>query len=147
MAPFNLDTHCHDGSDATVARTVDDCALLQNVIAHSSKVVIGGGELDSDLEAAMTTVFDIASRCPVLSVPSGFASTGVRTGVHVVGPSRPGDQAGSPKTGCCVIQAPRRHRFPYTCTTTARVAVHNPVHPSTFSPPVEVECRASARSR
>jgi Asp-tRNA(Asn)/Glu-tRNA(Gln) amidotransferase A subunit family amidase len=30
MAPFNLDTYCHDGP---LARTVADCALLENVIA------------------------------------------------------------------------------------------------------------------
>ncbi|MFJ2417546.1 amidase [Streptomyces brevispora] len=51
----------------------------------STKVVINGVELDFYLESAMTTVFNIASRCPVLSVPSGFASTGVPTGVQVVG--------------------------------------------------------------
>lgn len=51
----------------------------------STKVVINGVELDTYLEAAMTTVFNIASRCPVLSVPSGFASTGVPTGVQIVG--------------------------------------------------------------
>ncbi|MFE7388651.1 amidase [Streptomyces sp. NPDC057582] len=51
----------------------------------STKVVINGVELDNNLEASLTTVFNIASRCPVLSVPSGFASTGVPTGVQIVG--------------------------------------------------------------
>lgn len=51
----------------------------------STKVVINGVELDDYLEASLTTVFNIASRCPVLSVPSGFASTGVPTGVQIVG--------------------------------------------------------------
>ncbi|MFF3756509.1 amidase [Streptomyces sp. NPDC002185] len=51
----------------------------------ATKVVIGGVELDSYLEAAMTTPFNIASRCPVLSVPSGLASNGVPTGVQLVG--------------------------------------------------------------
>lgn len=47
--------------------------------------MINGVELDNYLEAAMTTVFNIASRCPVLSVPSGLASNGVPTGVQIVG--------------------------------------------------------------
>ncbi|MEU1229582.1 amidase [Streptomyces sp. NPDC005828] len=51
----------------------------------STKVVVDGVTLDHYLEAALTTVFNIASRCPVLSVPSGFASNGVPTGVQVVG--------------------------------------------------------------
>ncbi|MER8046631.1 amidase [Streptomyces sp. NPDC094032] len=51
----------------------------------ATKVVVGGVTLDHYLDAALTTVFNIASRCPVLSVPSGFASNGVPTGVQVVG--------------------------------------------------------------
>jgi Asp-tRNA(Asn)/Glu-tRNA(Gln) amidotransferase A subunit family amidase len=33
----------------------------------------------------MTVPFNIASRCPVVSVPSGIARTGVPTGLSVVG--------------------------------------------------------------
>jgi aspartyl-tRNA(Asn)/glutamyl-tRNA(Gln) amidotransferase subunit A len=33
----------------------------------------------------MTIPFNIASRCPVLNVPSGFAATGVPTGLQLVG--------------------------------------------------------------
>ncbi|MGO4634004.1 amidase [Streptomyces sp. 2RAF24] len=51
----------------------------------STKVVVDGVTLDHYMDAALTTVFNIASRCPVLSVPSGFASNGVPTGVQVVG--------------------------------------------------------------
>jgi hypothetical protein len=38
MPPFNLDQYCHDGP---MARTVADCALLQNVIAgrHPGDIV------------------------------------------------------------------------------------------------------------
>ena len=32
----------------------------------------------------MTMPFNIASRCPVLNVPSGFADTGVPTGLQIV---------------------------------------------------------------
>jgi aspartyl-tRNA(Asn)/glutamyl-tRNA(Gln) amidotransferase subunit A len=37
------------------------------------------------MDVMMTIVFNIASRCPVLSVPSGRASNGVPTGLSVVG--------------------------------------------------------------
>jgi aspartyl-tRNA(Asn)/glutamyl-tRNA(Gln) amidotransferase subunit A len=37
------------------------------------------------MDTMMTIVFNIASRCPVLSVPSGRASNGVPTGLSVVG--------------------------------------------------------------
>ena len=33
----------------------------------------------------MTTPFNTLSRCPVLSVPSGRASSGVPTGIQIVG--------------------------------------------------------------
>ncbi|MFG2821420.1 amidase [Kitasatospora sp. NPDC048365] len=50
-----------------------------------TKVEVDGVLLDHYMDAAMTTVFNIASRCPVLSVPSGLASNGVPTGVQLVG--------------------------------------------------------------
>lgn len=36
-------------------------------------------------EAHMTSPFNVANRCPVISVPSGLADDGVPTGVQVVG--------------------------------------------------------------
>lgn len=42
-------------------------------------------------EAHMTSPFNVANRCPVLSVPSGLAGNGVPTGVQVVG--HPHDEA------------------------------------------------------
>jgi Asp-tRNA(Asn)/Glu-tRNA(Gln) amidotransferase A subunit family amidase len=50
-----------------------------------SKVAIGGVELGDYFEALLTPVFNMASRCPVLSVPSGRASNGIPTGVQIVG--------------------------------------------------------------
>jgi aspartyl-tRNA(Asn)/glutamyl-tRNA(Gln) amidotransferase subunit A len=44
------------------------------------------GRADSSwMDVMMTVPFNIASRCPVLSVPSGRASNGVPTGLSVVG--------------------------------------------------------------
>ena len=48
-------------------------------------VVVNGQELPHHVVAMMTFPFNVFSRCPVLSVPSGRASNGVPTGVQVVG--------------------------------------------------------------
>jgi Asp-tRNA(Asn)/Glu-tRNA(Gln) amidotransferase A subunit family amidase len=45
----------------------------------------GGGPNDRQFACMMTVPFNIASPCPVLAVPSGFASNGVPTGVQIVG--------------------------------------------------------------
>jgi Asp-tRNA(Asn)/Glu-tRNA(Gln) amidotransferase A subunit family amidase len=50
-----------------------------------SKVTVDGVELSDYFEALLTPAFNIASRCPVLSVPSGRARSGVPTGVQIVG--------------------------------------------------------------
>ena len=44
-----------------------------------------GIPLDSVYDACLTTPFNLASRCPVLAVPAGFASNGVPVGVQLVG--------------------------------------------------------------
>lgn len=51
---------------------------------HDS-IEINGRALDSDLSIAMCHQFNMLSRCPVLSVPSGMADNGVPTGVQLVG--------------------------------------------------------------
>ncbi|HEU4657892.1 MAG TPA: amidase [Capillimicrobium sp.] len=48
-------------------------------------IEVDGTTLGSHLEAALTPVFNVLSRCPVLAVPSGIADNGVPTGVQVVG--------------------------------------------------------------
>jgi aspartyl-tRNA(Asn)/glutamyl-tRNA(Gln) amidotransferase subunit A len=50
---------------------------------------VAGRELELDIMGCLTMPFNIASRYPVLSVPSGRASNGVPTGVQVV--ARPYD--------------------------------------------------------
>lgn len=49
------------------------------------------GHLDHYWEAHMTSPFNVANRCPVLSVPSGMANNGVPTGIQIVG--HPFDEA------------------------------------------------------
>lgn len=48
-------------------------------------VTMPNGAVNSPIAHLMTMPFNIASRCPVLNVPSGFASNGVPTGVQLVG--------------------------------------------------------------
>jgi len=47
--------------------------------------VVDGVALDDHFSAFLTPLFNIASRCPVLNVPSGFADNGVPTGLQIVG--------------------------------------------------------------
>ena len=46
---------------------------------------VGGKQLDFYFQSIMTPLFNIASRCPVLNVPSGFGDNGVPTGLQIVG--------------------------------------------------------------
>jgi len=46
---------------------------------------INGKPVDAYLDWCLTYPFNMMSRCPVLSVPSGFAANGVPTGIQIVG--------------------------------------------------------------
>jgi Asp-tRNA(Asn)/Glu-tRNA(Gln) amidotransferase A subunit family amidase len=48
-------------------------------------LAVGGVDLPEYFHAFLTPLFNIASRCPVLNVPSGFADNGVPTGLQIVG--------------------------------------------------------------
>lgn len=48
---------------------------------------IEGVEVKPELGWVMTTPFNMMSRCPVVSVPSGFSGTGVPTGLQIVAPA------------------------------------------------------------
>ena len=47
--------------------------------------VVNGRVMEDWVAGLMTVPFNIASRCPVMSVPSGRAATGVPTGMSIVG--------------------------------------------------------------
>jgi Asp-tRNA(Asn)/Glu-tRNA(Gln) amidotransferase A subunit family amidase len=53
--------------------------------ANDRPLQIGDGEVEDSFDAMMTMPFNIASRCPVLSVPSGRSRDGVPTGLSIVG--------------------------------------------------------------
>ncbi len=48
---------------------------------------IEGVEVRPELGWVMTTPFNMMNRCPVISVPSGFAGNGVPTGLQIVAPA------------------------------------------------------------
>ena len=48
-------------------------------------ITLPNGSVTSPMQHLMTMPFNIASRCPVLNVPSGFADNGVPTGLQLVG--------------------------------------------------------------
>ncbi|MEV0972996.1 amidase [Microtetraspora glauca] len=76
-----------DRYDALICPTTGAPGLRAGEEYVDTKLSVNGVELDNYLEYALTPVFNIASRCPVLNVPSGRASGGVPTGVQIVGRS------------------------------------------------------------
>ncbi|ONI70223.1 amidase [Actinosynnema sp. ALI-1.44] len=71
--------------DALLCPTSGTPALLAGEDYVDTPLIVDGVRLDHNLEAPLTVPFNIASRCPVLSVPSGLATNRVPTGVQVVG--------------------------------------------------------------
>ena len=61
-------------------------------------------------EAHMTSPFNVANRCPVLSVPSGISSVGVPTGIQVVG--HPWDEAAVFQVGAVIESLVDMPAFP-----------------------------------
>jgi aspartyl-tRNA(Asn)/glutamyl-tRNA(Gln) amidotransferase subunit A len=72
-------------ADALVLPCVASSGWLADDDYVDTKLVVGGVELDDYFESMFTPLFNIASRHPVLSVPSGRAANGVPTGVQIVG--------------------------------------------------------------
>jgi Asp-tRNA(Asn)/Glu-tRNA(Gln) amidotransferase A subunit family amidase len=78
-------------ADALICPTSGTPALLAGEDYVDTPLVVNGVELSHHLEAPLTVPFNVASRCPVLSVPSGLAENRVPIGLQVVG--RPYDDA------------------------------------------------------
>ncbi|WP_088282078.1 amidase [Kineosporia sp. A_224] len=77
-----------EGHDALVCPTVGGLGFEAGN-EYPGGIDVAGRHLDLYIFAALTPVFNVASRHPVLNVPSGRASNGVPTGVQVV--ARPYD--------------------------------------------------------
>lgn len=72
-------------ADALICPTSGIPAFVAGEDYVVEPLVVDGVRLEHNLEAPLCIPFNIASRCPVLSVPSGVASNGVPTGLQVVG--------------------------------------------------------------
>jgi aspartyl-tRNA(Asn)/glutamyl-tRNA(Gln) amidotransferase subunit A len=73
-----------DAYDALVCPTFPVAALPARW-ETGDPVTAGGARPDNWLDVMMTLPFNIASRCPVMSIPSGRSRDGVPTGLSVVG--------------------------------------------------------------
>ena len=71
--------------DALICPTSATGGLLADDDYVGHGIEVGGEQLDFYLSALLTPVFNVMSRCPVLAVPSGFADSGVPTGVQIAG--------------------------------------------------------------
>jgi amidase len=71
--------------DALVCPTVGTRGLVAGDDYAGHGLEVGGRAVGYFLEAMLTPVFNLFSRCPVLAVPSGFADNAVPTGVQIVG--------------------------------------------------------------
>ena len=60
-------------------------AVPADLDSTRAEVRINGVSVDPVLGWVMTYPFNMLSRCPVMSVPSGLADTGVPTGIQIVG--------------------------------------------------------------
>ena len=50
-------------------------------------VIVNGKQLNPELGWVMTPVFNMLSRCPIISIPSGRRRDNAPTGIQLVGPS------------------------------------------------------------
>jgi len=74
--------------DALICPTVGSTGFLADEdYPDDFSIVIDGQTLEGPFDAMLTMPFNVLSRCPALSVPSGFAGNGIPTGIQVVGPT------------------------------------------------------------
>jgi len=71
--------------DVLLCPTIATVGLAAGNPYIDDHVVIDGRTMPHYIMAMMTLPFNLFSRCPALSVPSGLASNGVPTGVQIVG--------------------------------------------------------------
>ncbi|MSP84168.1 MAG: amidase [Alphaproteobacteria bacterium] len=74
-----------DKYDVFICPTTALPAVRADLDPTVEKVTINGREVDPVLGWVMTYPFNVMSRCPVMSVPTGHAANGVPTGMQIVG--------------------------------------------------------------
>ena len=75
-----------DTYDAVLVPTMGVAAMDAGEDYAARPLRVDGAPLDHFCDAALTPIFNVASCCPVLTVPSGLAPTGTPTGVQIAGP-------------------------------------------------------------
>ncbi|MEI6231295.1 MAG: amidase, partial [Actinomycetes bacterium] len=73
-----------DKHDALICPTIGTTGFIAGEPYTENRLTVAGREIELYILACQTVPFNIASRHPVLSVPSGRAANGVPTGVQVV---------------------------------------------------------------
>jgi aspartyl-tRNA(Asn)/glutamyl-tRNA(Gln) amidotransferase subunit A len=76
-----------DGCEALICPTLGSIGWLAGDDYVETRLTVGGIELDDYFSGCQTFPFNMASKHPVLAVPSGIASNGVPTGVQIVAPT------------------------------------------------------------
>lgn len=71
--------------DALLCATLGMRGLVAGDEYADHGIEVGGRDLSFYFDGALTPVFNIASSCPVLNVPTGFADNGIPTGMQIVG--------------------------------------------------------------
>ncbi len=89
--------------DAILTPTVATRGLVagDDYVGHGLEV--GGVQLEFYFQSIMTPLFNIASRCPVLAVPTGYGDNRVPTGVQIV--ARPYDDVTAFRIGAALEAA------------------------------------------
>ena len=75
-----------DTCDAILVPTMGVAAMDAGEDYATRPLAVDGAPLDHFCDAALTPIFNVASCCPVLSVPAGLAPGGTPTGVQIAGP-------------------------------------------------------------
>jgi Asp-tRNA(Asn)/Glu-tRNA(Gln) amidotransferase A subunit family amidase len=75
-----------DSYDAVLVPTMGVAAMDAGEDYATRPLTVDGAPLDHFCDAALTPIFNVASSCPVLTVPSGLAPSGTPTGVQIAGP-------------------------------------------------------------
>ncbi len=73
--------------DVFVCPTIANSGVTADLDYGLDSVEIAGEAVDAMLGWVMTYPFNILSRCPVLTMPSGLATNNVPTGIQIVGPA------------------------------------------------------------
>ncbi len=73
--------------DLFICPTIANCGVAADSDYSKDALTIDGQSVDQKFGWVMTYPFNMLSRCPVLTVPSGRASNGVPTGIQLVAPT------------------------------------------------------------